>query len=170
MFYRKIISLFLITTALFALPLSSCSQSSAEPERIIEKMKAEEASLPAGTVYVSHASEGERGHIPRSLVSAMFGGGIYPEELMLAESFALFIPSGKVPCEFAVFRCYAASDAPTLAAMCMSRLGYLRTYYRGTEFEHYTENAAVKIYGKYVIMAISSDTSTALAAAKKAAG
>lgn len=100
----------------------------------------------------------------------MFGGGEYPEELLLAEAFALFVPSGKAPVEFAIFRCYAASDAPAIAAMCMSRLDYLRTYYRGSEFEHYTESAAVKIYGRYVIMAISSDASSALTAAKKAIG
>ena len=166
MFYRRCVLILLIISALL-LPLPSCAMSTAEPLDVLEKIKSAEIPLPAGNIYFSSAAAGEEGYLPPSLAAAMFGGES-PEELSLAESYAFFISAGKLPSEFLVFRCYAASDTPSVASLCHARLDALRSYYTDTEHSHYTENATVTIIGKYVIMAVSSDPENAISAAKKA--
>ncbi len=170
-----------VTILIFCIMLLSvsCAGEQASAAQVLDALVDSEIGLPAGQIYLSGAQEHDAAYLSPDLMAALYGQGEPPWQLSLIEDYGFYLSTAQHPCEFAVFRTYARSDTDEVAAMCLTRLDALRTYYKdtpyatqyatqhATQYAYYLENARVVVMGNYVLLLISSDTEHAIGAAKR---
>lgn len=111
-------------------------------------------SLPRGEVYHSGTVAGESGYFSPHLMATVYGETAEERCFPLIEEYAIYLSSFAEPCEIAVFRCYARSDADRIAEMCLSRIEQLRVLLAGTSYRSRVDQATVRVDGKLVVMQI----------------
>jgi hypothetical protein len=120
-----------------------------------------EIGLPAGRIYCLLSEEGDPEFFSQSLINSLFGGG---EKPVMADGWldcAVFLSSGKHPCEFAAFFCDSPDSADDTAKMLCRRLSSLKTAKSSDEYDSFFNSACVMISKNYVFLIISSDTDNA---------
>ena len=137
---------------------------------MVSEMLSFEVGCPYGVLYDVSVAEGAEGYVSDSLCAALYGDGAVPAEWEYVEDFSAFLSTGEQPVELAVFLAVSSDGAELLAALCARRLTVLRAYYRGTEYEAYTGSARIVVFGRFVVMAVSSDAEAAIDAARRMLG
>ena len=148
--------LFIFTVLLFVVPLVSCKGESRRAEEFLSALMADTQGLPAGEIYVKGAKEGESAFFSQSLCESMYGARA-AELLTLAEDFAIYMSSIAAPYEIAVFKCYSATDAEKLAALCANRAEELRVLLSKTEWRELCDSAKIKVDGRIVVMTVTGN-------------
>ena len=159
--------IYTLTFTLILMSLCGCARPEPPPEQVLLALTEAEIGLPAGQIYLASAGKEEASYLSPDLISALYGKGELPWQLSLIEDYGIFLSITQHPCEFAVFRCYSRSDTDLVAAMCHERLDALCAHYGETEYERYTEQAAVAVIGKHVLLLVSADARHALATARR---
>ena len=144
--------------------LSSCTfkYKSTSCRKILEEIISSEVGLPSGRIYSKSAAKGDDEYLSRSLVSALFGGGSFPD---IAEGWvdvALFLSLNDHPCEMAVILCRDRDVAHDTARILSERLAAIRLTRASPEYSTLLQNAIVTISGNYALLIVSSDTQNAL--------
>ena len=132
----------------------SCAKEGKSASLLLEERLARIENLPQGEIYRSDAAEGEAGYFSERLRRTVYGERDAEHCFGLIEDYAIYLCSFAEPCELAVFRCYAASDADRVAEMCLSRIEYLRIVLAGTDFRARADRATVTVDGRVVIMTL----------------
>ena len=112
--------------------------------------------LPDGVLYDSAAEEGSDGYCSVSLRQSLYGEAA-EETFALVEEYAVYVSSFILPIEMAVFRCYSATDAHRVEAMCLNRGETLRIALRGTELEALSDSVRILCRGRYVVMILAEN-------------
>ena len=134
----------------FCLNISSCQRVNKPCARMLEEIMSDTEMLPAGNVYRSQCEMGRDGYFPDSMRKTMYGDDC-DRWFSLMEEYALFVSSTGIPCEFAVFKCYSATDARSVEFMCLNRAELLRTALRGTGFSELCGRISVARDGRVVL-------------------
>ena len=158
--------IFLLALSLL-LTFTSCRHEMSA-DAVLSAMCLSQPILPAGQVYLSSASPGEKEFADEELLAVLFGDGLLPVEFEAVNAFALRLSGFAMPYEFAVFACVSSRDAYDVAQMCLRRTDQLRQSCRGTAFETIADSAQVCVIGKYVLLAAGEDTETAIEAGRRA--
>jgi hypothetical protein len=159
----------LLSLLLFlALFLVSC-RASAPTADILSAMCVSQSSLPAGQLFCRSAVPGDAEYADSELLAVLYGDGILPPEFEAIHDFTIRLCSFAAPCELAVFQCASQRDAYDVAQMCLRRAERLRISHRETEYAAQADGAQVCIVGKYVLMAVCSDSLSAIEAGRSAA-
>lgn len=148
--------LFCFAVLIFAAALLSCKAESESAEELLSSLMADTQGLPAGNIYIKGASEGENAYFSQSICESMYGERAF-ELLSLTEDFAIYMASVAAPYEIAVFKCYSASDAEELAAICMDRAQDLRILLSNTEWRELCDSAKINVDGRTVIMTVTGN-------------
>jgi hypothetical protein len=148
--------LFIFAVLLLAVALLSCRAESQSAEELLSSLMADTQGLPAGNIYVKGAEEGESAYFSQSLCESMYGARAF-ELLTFTEDFAIYMASVAAPYEIAVFKCYSATDAEKLAAVCMSRAQDLRVILSKTEWRELCDSAKIKVDGRIVVMTVTGN-------------
>ena len=134
--------------------LSACERQNADTAELLAELIEVSGELPDGEIYRSDAEEGSEGYLSPYLRESLYGENA--EELFeTVEEYAIYLSSFVVPIEIAIFRCYSATDAHQIEAMCLNRAESLRIALRGTEFEELTDSVRVLCRGRYVVMLLT---------------
>ena len=137
--------------------LVACQRTPPSAEAILSSLMEEaDGSLPTGSVYLSRAEEGSNAYPSPSLLRAMYGETA-EEILGLTEDYAIYLSSRAFPAELAVFRCYSASDADRIAALCLNRRDDLQVALRGTAWEARSDSVWVVGRGRFVVMGFAEN-------------
>ena len=139
---------------LFLLP--SCGQKNSSPREILDELMAVSGELPEGTVFLSDAEEGSEEYLSPTLLRAMYGEEA-EEEFEAVEDSALYLSSFAAPYEIAVFRCYSATDARRIEALCLYRADEIRVALRETDFYSLIDSLRVLCRGKTVILMLTAE-------------
>ena len=131
--------------------LTACGKQPVSAETLLLELMAEYESLPDGVIYRSGAEEGEAGYPSPELMESLYGANA-AEVLELVEDYAIYLSSFAMPIELAVFRCYSATDAHQVEAMCLNRREALRVALRGTELEELSDSLQVQCKGRLIVM------------------
>ena len=138
--------------------LTGCSHELPNTAEVLYAMTDAETCLPAGRIYLSGAPEGSENFVPDSLLLAMYGEGKAPAESEGWIEFALFAPSGKHPCEMAVFLCRDNASSIDTGKMLCRRLDAIKHAWADTEHSAYVNDAEVVISKNFCVLIVSSDT------------
>ena len=159
-------SLLLLCCLLLTLSLLSCQlQERATPAEAVEAMCRAEKPLPAGQLYClseQHSGQGEP--LTRELIETAFGNGVYPPEMDGVTDAACFFSYSEA-CELSVFLCESATDAHSVANMCLRRLELLKR--ERPDCADILENATVTVRGRWTVLCVSSDPEAALRAFRR---
>ena len=136
--------------------LASCGKTPIGARELLEEMMAVGGELPDGVLYDSAAEEGSDGYCSASLRQYLYGEAA-EETFALVEEYAVYVSSFILPIEMAVFRCYSATDAHRVEAMCLNRGETLRIALRGTELEALSDSVRVLCRGRYVVMILAEN-------------
>ena len=119
---------------------------------ILSEKMASIGNLPAGSIYLSAAKEGDVSYISAELLSTMYGIDLenVEEHFKICEDIAIYL-SNSAPYEIAVFKCYSSTDASSIAALCMKRIENMRVLLRNTEWYSASDGAHVEISQHIVI-------------------
>ena len=154
----------LCTLFLLSLCLCGCGRSSSAPD-VLRAVCSGEAALPAGRYYFRSASPplseatGEPSEfygMDEKLFAALFGDGSLPAEADCITECACYF-SYTEPNEISVFLCKSSADAERVAKLCLRRLEFLRTHYRGDGHGgvDLTEKARILRSGRWVLFCVS---------------
>lgn len=141
---------------LLCLCLIACEGQEAGVAEVLAELTEVCETLPDGEIYRSGAEEGSEGYLSPYLAESLYGenvGALFDT----VEEYAIYLSSFVVPIEIAVFRCYSATDAHQIEAMCLNRGEALRVALRGTEFEALSDSLRVLCRGRYVVMLLGED-------------
>ncbi len=130
----------------------ACSREEASTASLLGEQMAQIDCLPQGEFYRSDAAEGEVGYCSERLLAKLYGEGAITHCFPLVEEYAIYLSSFAEPCEIAIFRCYARSDADRIAEMCLSRIEQMRILLAGTDFRKRADHATVSVDGRLVVM------------------
>ena len=145
--------------------LTGCSHTLPCTAEVLYSMTDAESGLPAGRIYLSGASESSENFVPDSLLKAMYGEGKAPAESEGWIEFALFAPSGKHPCEMAVFLCRDNASSIDTGKMLCRRLDAVKHAWADTKYSACVNDAEVIILENFCILIVSSDVEKAKKAA-----
>ncbi len=134
--------------------LLGCAREEKGVEVLLDEHMAKLEALPAGKIYRSGVEIGEMGYFSPHLMATMYGEEAETRCFSLVEEYALYLSSFAEPCEIAVFRCYARSDADRIAQMCLARIEQLRILLTGTPYRDRVDAATVSVNGRLVVMQI----------------
>ena len=148
--------LIVVSVLFLAVSLVSCKGESRSAEEMLSSLMADTQGLPAGEIYVKGAKEGESAFFSQSLCESMYGARA-AELLTLTEDFAIYMASVVAPYEIAVFKCYSATDAEKLAALCRKRAEELRVLLSKTEWRELCDSAKIKVDGRIVVMTVTGN-------------
>ena len=138
--------------------LGACGRTRRSAGEILEELNALCEALPAGVCYRSGAEEGDGAYLAPSVRESLYGAEA-AEIFGVVEEYAIYLSSFAMPYEVAVFRCYSATDAHRVAALCLGRADALRVALNGTPWEGHAEGAQVIARGRYVVMAMTEEPS-----------
>ena len=164
---KRIAAIFLTVLTVTA-SLCSCIEKEPRPcLDVLSAMTESEIDLPAGKIYSSIAEKGSDKYLPESLTSALFGNGSAPSLSSDWLDCALFLSLNEHPCEFAVIYCRNRDTALDTAKLLNSRIDAVKIQ-KGNEFPDILNQARVTVIGNYAVMAISTDSESAVSKAKNA--
>ncbi len=149
---RLLVGLLCVPFLLFC----SCERKSADTAELLSALMEGAGELPQGRIYQGDAEEGSDAYLSPSLREAMYGAES-KEIFSLMEGYSIYLSSFAAPFEIAVFRVYSASDAETVAAMCLGRADELRVLLRQTELRELGESVRILLRGRTVIMGVTED-------------
>lgn len=129
--------------------LSSCTQNEAMPQEVLGALLETAKDVPSGQIYHSEAEEGSESYCSPELLTSLYGEEA-TERFETVEAYAIYLSSFTTPCELAVFRCYSASDANRIEALCLLRAEELRVALRNTPYEAVAQELRVILKGKWV--------------------
>lgn len=132
----------------------SCSREEKSTAVLLGEEMARMENLPQGEIYRSDAAEGEVGYLSERLAATLYGESAVTNCFPLLEEYAIYLSSFAEPCEIAIFRCYARSDADRIAEMCLTRIEQMRIMLAGTDFRIRVDGATVRVDGRLVTMQI----------------
>ncbi len=148
----------LLVVCLGLVLLASCGRNDRRAWDVLAELKALTEALPTGEEYRSDAAEGSEGYCSSDLRKRLYGD--HAEEVFkTVEEYAIYLSFFEMPYEIAVFRCYSASDANRVAAMCLERSDQLQIALRGTDWERYGTDAQIVCKGRWVVMAVTDEPS-----------
>lgn len=159
-----------IAFILIFLLIMLCSCKSADNGRVkcseaVDAVYDAEVAKCPGVIYSLNAIEGESGHMSRTMMSAVLGGGKELDIFKLWDDAAMFLPSGEHPFEIAIIHCKSSNDTGDTSKLLASRLDMLKNA-KAEKYPEYFEDASVTVIGNYCIMIISCDSSEALKTVK----
>ncbi len=143
-----------LVAACLCTTLFACGKNEKGTATLLSEYMAEVGELPAGEIYRSDVAAGENGYFSPSLMAVMYGEQAATHCFPLIEEYAIYLSSFAEPCEIAVFRCYAKSDADRIAEMCLSRTELLRILFAGTPHRARVDAATVRVDGRLVMMCV----------------
>ena len=153
---------------LFSLASCSADSQNASCRDVLSAMTQAEISLPSGRYCSLSADENSSEHLTKNLISALFGNGSYPSAADGWIDCALYLSLSENPIEFAVILCKNRDVARDTAELLTARLTAIKHTKTAPQYTEMLEEASVTLIGNYAFLIISSDTESALRAAKKA--
>ncbi len=167
----------LLLLLLLVLELSSCMGGQAkDAKKVLYEMIRAEEKLPAGKLYTIKSAPGAPDYLSKSLLTALYGDGSFPEVLNKAEDISLRLSSGIYCFELAVFLCTSHGDAREIAELCLRRIDTMEHFVNANSKKlaidsaciENIKNAKVTVVGRYAIMAVSPNAEECIKAVKNA--
>lgn len=160
---------------LLVLPLlSSCLMiKTPDASAVLTEMLKVEKQLPAGRRFTTKSTPGAPDHLSEAMLNALYGADTFPEVFDRVEEISLWLSSGLRACEFGVFLCASRRDAEEVAELCLGRIDTMRHFINlnseklslDSSSAENIKNAKVAVYGRYVVIAVSSKAEKAISAA-----
>lgn len=154
--WKPMIILLLCAVCTFGI---SCGRERMSAEEILWELNGLCEEAPAGAHYLSGTEEGDEAYLSPTVRDALYGEES-EEIFQRVEEYAVYLSSFAAPYEIAVFRCYSATDANRVAAMCLERADQLRVALHGTGWEALADTIQVACQGRYVVMSMTDQPKT----------
>ena len=134
---------------LFFCLLTSCAEQNSPPtcRELLKSVTEAEIGLPAGNIYSMTAPEGDKEYLTHSLVSALLGGGSYPEIAKDWLDLALYLSLGDHPCEFIIILCRDHDAALDTARLMNDRVSVIKITKTAPEYAEMIDSAKVAVKG-----------------------
>ncbi len=147
---------FIVLCIVFLL-CTACGEKRIDTAVILEELLEASGEIPRGEIYRSGVEEGSESYLSPTLRDVLYGEDS-AELFDLLDGYAIYLSSFAYPCEIGVLCARSASDATSIAAMCLERADTLRVLLRQTDFQEMTGSIRVICRGRLVIMGLVEDT------------